>query len=246
MNSINGKTAIITGSARGIGKKIAESFVKNGANVVIVDILTEEIKKTVLSLKNENCNVSGYKCDITNEKAVSEMVKKVRKEFDSIDVLVNNAGITRDKLLLRMKPADWEMVIKVNLTGTFLCTQKISRVMLKQRSGKIINISSIIGIKGNAGQSNYAASKGGIIAFTKSVAKELAPRGINVNAIAPGFIKTEMTEKLPKNIKETYLHSIPMKKFGTPEDVAELVIFLASENSSYITGQTIAIDGGMI
>ncbi|MCD6102232.1 MAG: SDR family oxidoreductase, partial [Candidatus Cloacimonetes bacterium] len=158
---------------------------------------------------------------------------------------VNNAGITKDKLLMRMNLEDWENVIRVNLTGTFLCTQKVSKVMMRQRKGKILNIASVIGIVGNAGQANYAASKGGIIAFTKSIAKELAARNINVNAIAPGFIKTEMTDKLPENIQENYLKNIPLKRFGTKKDVANLALFLCCEDSNYITGQVIVVDGGM-
>jgi 3-oxoacyl-[acyl-carrier protein] reductase len=246
MKKLSQKTAIITGSARGIGKSIAEKFSENGANIVIVDILQEEIDKTVESIKVANPNVIGIKCDITQENEVENLVKQVKEQFQTIDILVNNAGITRDKLLMRMSLADWEAVIRVNLTGTFLCTQKVSKVMMRQRKGKILNIASVIGIIGNVGQANYAASKGGIIAFTKSTAKELAARNINVNAIAPGFIKTEMTEKLPDEVVENYLKSIPLKRPGYPNDIAELALFLCSEESNYITGQTIVIDGGMI
>ncbi len=246
MKKLSEKTAIITGSARGIGKSIAEKFSENGANIVIVDILQEEIDKTVSQLKVSNPNVIGIKCDITEEDEVESLVEQIKKQFQSIDILVNNAGITRDKLLMRMSLADWEAVIRVNLTGTFLCTQKVSKVMMRQRKGKILNIASVIGLIGNAGQANYAASKGGIIAFTKSTAKELAPRNINVNAIAPGFIKTEMTDKLPENIQENYLKNIPLKRFGTKKDVANLALFLCCEDSNYITGQVIVIDGGMI
>lgn len=246
MKKLSQKTAIITGSARGIGKGIAELFSENDANIVIVDIIQEEINKTVASLKESNPNVIGIKCDITKEEEVENCVKNVIKQFTSIDILVNNAGITNDKLLMRMKLEDWESVIKVNLTGTFLFTQKVSKIMIRQRKGKILNISSIIGLIGNAGQANYAASKGGIIAFTKSVAKELAARNINVNAIAPGFIKTEMTDKLPETIQEYYLKNIPLKRFGSIKDVANLALFLCCEDSDYITGQTIIIDGGML
>ena len=246
MKKLSGKTAIITGSARGIGKGIAELFSENEANIVIVDIIQDEINKTVASLKESNPNVIGIKCDITNEEEVENCVKNVIKQFTTIDILVNNAGITNDKLLMRMKLEDWESVIKVNLTGTFLFTQKVSKIMIRQRKGKILNISSVIGLIGNAGQANYAASKGGIIAFTKSVAKELAARNINVNAIAPGFIKTEMTDKLPETIQEYYLKNIPLKRFGNIKDVANLALFLCCEDSDYITGQTIIIDGGML
>ncbi|MBC8313085.1 MAG: 3-oxoacyl-[acyl-carrier-protein] reductase [Candidatus Cloacimonetes bacterium] len=246
MKNLSNKTAIITGSARGIGKDIAKKFSENAANVVIVDIIQDEINKTVKSLKKFNPNVIGIKCDITSENEVQNLVENVIEKFGSIDILVNNAGITKDKLLIRMKLSDWESVLKVNLTGTFICTQKVAKIMMKQRHGKILNISSVVGITGNAGQSNYSASKGGIIAFTKSIAKELAPRNINVNAIAPGFIETEMTEKLPAEIQQKYLESIPLNKFGKPHDIAELALFLCDNNSDYITGQTIVIDGGMI
>ena len=246
MKKLSGKTAIITGSARGIGKGIAELFSENEANIVIVDIIQDEINKTVASLKESNPNIIGIKCDITKEEEIENCVKKVVEHFSTIDILVNNAGITNDKLLMRMKLEDWESVIKVNLTGTFLFTQKVSKIMIRQRKGKILNISSVIGLIGNAGQANYAASKGGIIAFTKSVAKELAARNINVNAIAPGFIKTEMTDKLPETIQEYYLKNIPLKRFGNIKDVANLALFLCCEDSDYITGQTIIIDGGML
>ncbi|MBS3740530.1 MAG: 3-oxoacyl-[acyl-carrier-protein] reductase [Candidatus Cloacimonetes bacterium] len=246
MKNLLEKVAIVTGAARGIGKSIAQALLELGAQVIIIDLNQEEIDKTVEELTKVNENIFGYVCDITSIKTVGKMVKSISKDFGSIDILINNAGITSDKLLIRMKQSDWQKVIDVNLTGTYNCTQKISRIMMKQRSGKIVNISSIIGIMGNAGQANYAASKGGIIAFTKSVAKELAPRGINVNAIAPGFIKTKMTDKLSDGVKEEYLAQIPMKKFGTPSEVADLAIFLCSKNSEYITGQTIAIDGGMV
>ncbi|MCK4358271.1 MAG: 3-oxoacyl-[acyl-carrier-protein] reductase [Candidatus Cloacimonetes bacterium] len=246
MKKLSGKTAIITGSARGIGKGIAELFSENEANIVIVDIIQDEINKTVASLKESNPNVIGIKCDITKEQEIENCVKNVIKQFTTIDILVNNAGITNDKLLMRMKLEDWQSVIQVNLTGTFLFTQKVSKIMIRQRKGKILNISSVIGLIGNAGQANYAASKGGIIAFTKSVAKELAARNINVNAIAPGFIKTEMTDKLPETIQEYYLKNIPLKRFGNIKDVANLALFLCSEDSDYITGQTIIIDGGML
>ncbi len=246
MKKLSEKTAIITGSARGIGKSIAEKFSENGANIVIVDILQEEIDKTVESIKVANPNIIGIKCNITKEDEVESCVKRVLERFESIDILVNNAGITKDKLLMRMSLADWEAVIRVNLTGTFLFTQKVSKIMMRQRKGKILNIASVIGLIGNAGQANYAASKGGIIAFTKSIAKELASRNINVNAIAPGFIKTEMTDKLPEPIQESYLKNIPLKRFGTKKDVANLALFLCCEDSDYITGQVIVIDGGMI
>ncbi|MGC9336986.1 MAG: 3-oxoacyl-[acyl-carrier-protein] reductase [Candidatus Cloacimonadia bacterium] len=246
MENFSEKTAIVTGSAQGIGKAIANEFVRRGANIVVVDLDQEKIDDAVAEIKTINRNVFGVRCDVTQESQVEELVKQAKEQFQTIDILVNNAGITRDKLLMRMSLADWEAVLRVNLTGTFLCTQKVSKVMMRQRKGKILNIASVIGIIGNAGQSNYAAAKAGIIAFTKSVAKELASRNINVNAIAPGFIKTAMTDMLSQEVVDEYLAKIPLKRFGTPDDVAKLACFLCSEEANYITGQTIVIDGGMI
>lgn len=246
MENFSEKTAIVTGSAQGIGKAIANEFVRRGANIVVVDMDQEKIDDAVAEMKTINRNVFGVRCDVTQESQVEELVKQAKEQFQTIDILVNNAGITRDKLLMRMSLADWEAVLRVNLTGTFLCTQKVSKVMMRQRKGKILNIASVIGIIGNAGQSNYAAAKAGIIAFTKSVAKELASRNINVNAIAPGFIKTAMTDMLSQEVVDEYLAKIPLKRFGTPDDVAKLACFLCSEEANYITGQTIVIDGGMI
>ncbi len=246
MNRFDGKVAIITGSARGIGKSIARLFAKQGAQVVIVDILQKEINATVHEFISEGLKAVGSQCNITSEEEVENFIKDIYQQFGSIDILVNNAGITADNLIIRMKKNDWDKVLNVNLTGIFICTQKAARFMMKQRHGKIVNVSSIIGFIGNAGQANYAATKGGIIAFTKSVAKELASRNINVNAVAPGFIQTAMTDALPEEIQQKYLENIPIKRFGTPEDVGKLVLFLSSEDADYITGQTIIIDGGMI
>ena len=246
MNRFDGKIALITGSARGIGKSIARLFAKQGAQVVIADILQEDIDATVQEFTSEGLKAAGYQCNITSEEEVENMMKDVYQQFNSIDILINNAGITADTLLIRMKKIDWDKVINVNLTGTFICTQKATKYMMKQRHGKIVNISSVIGFIGNFGQANYAASKGGIIAFTKSVSKELASRNINVNAVAPGFIRTAMTDALPEEIQQKYLENISLKRFGTPEDVGKLVLFLSSEDADYITGQTIIIDGGMI
>ncbi len=246
MNRFDGKIALITGSARGIGKSIARLFAKQGAQVVIADILQEDIDATVQEFTSEGLKGAGYQCNITSEEEVENMMKDVYQQFNSIDILINNAGITADTLLIRMKKIDWDKVINVNLTGTFICTQKATKYMMKQRHGKIVNISSVIGFIGNFGQANYAASKGGIIAFTKSVSKELASRNINVNAVAPGFIRTAMTDALPEEIQQKYLENISLKRFGTPEDVGKLVLFLSSEDADYITGQTIIIDGGMI
>jgi len=246
VNRFDGKIALITGSARGIGKSIARLFAKQGAQVVIADIFQEDIDATVHEFTSEDLKAAGYKCDITSEEEVRNMMKDIYQQFNSIDILINNAGITADTLFIRMKKIDWDKVINVNLTGTFICTQKAAKYMMKQRHGKIVNISSVIGFIGNFGQANYAASKGGIIAFTKSVSKELASRNINVNAVAPGFIRTAMTDALPEEIQQKYLENISLKRFGTPEDVGKLVLFLSSEDADYITGQTIIIDGGMI
>jgi len=246
VNRFDGKVAVITGSARGIGKSIARLFAEQGAQVVIADILQDDIDKTVDEFTSEGLKAAGFQCNITSEEEVENFMKDIYKKFSSIDILINNAGITADTLLIRMKKIDWDKVINVNLTGTFICTQKAAKYMMKQRHGKIVNVSSVIGFIGNFGQANYAASKGGIIAFTKSVSKELASRNINVNAVAPGFIRTAMTDALPEEIQQKYLENISLKRFGTPEDVGKLVLFLSSEDADYITGQTIIIDGGMI
>lgn len=246
MNFFKDKVALITGSARGIGKSIAAHLAEKSAHVIIVDILEEAIQDTVSEFTSNGYKAVGSQCDITSEEAVSSLMKDAYDRFGSLDILVNNAGITADTLLIRMNLTDWQKVMNVNLTGTFICTQKAAKYMMKQRSGKIVNLSSVIGFIGNYGQANYAATKGGIIAFTKSVAKELAARNINVNAVAPGFIKSEMTDKLSEEIQKKYLENIPLKRFGTLDDVAKLVTFLCSDQADYITGQTIIIDGGMI
>ncbi|RLC47715.1 MAG: 3-oxoacyl-ACP reductase [Candidatus Cloacimonadota bacterium] len=241
-----GKTAIITGSAQGIGKAIAKKFSECNCNLVLIDVNKEKLDLTVKELSHEKIKIKAYKVDITDESKLDIVVNDIKTQLPSIDILVNNAGVTRDALLLRMSEQDWDDVMNVNLKGTFLCTKKFAKIMIKQRSGKIINIASIIGQIGNAGQANYAASKAGIIAFTKSIAKELASRNINVNAVAPGFIKTEMTDRLPTEIVERYKAKIPLNRFGNPEDVAEIVLFLASEQANYITGETINADGGLV
>ena len=239
------KVAIITGGARGIGKEIALTFAREGANICNCDVDDEALAETTRELESTGRQVVGRKVDVTNFSQVQEMVQKVLDKFSKIDILINNAGITRDNLLLRMKEEEWDAVLDVNLKGTFNCTKAVSKVMVKQRSGKIVSIASTIGLMGNAGQSNYAASKGGIISFTKSVAKEFGSRNINVNAIAPGFIKTEMTAKIPEDLKDSILKMTPLNRFGEPSDVANLALFLASENSQYITGHVIQVDGGM-
>ena len=240
------KVALITGGARGIGQAIALTFAREGADIVVADVNLEIAQKTALEIQDLGRKVLALEMDVTNYEKVEEGVNKILDKMGKVDILVNNAGITKDNLLLRMSQADWDAVINVNLKGTFNCIKAVTRPMIKQRSGRIISIASIIGLMGNPGQANYAASKAGIIALTKTAAKELASRNINANAVAPGFIQTEMTAKLSEEIKKKMLEAIPLGKLGTPEDVANVCLFLASQESSYITGQTITIDGGMV
>ncbi len=244
---LKGKTAIITGGSRGIGREIAIRLAKAGANIVVNYTNNSEAAKKVVSEAEElGVEAMSVKADVSKDEEVESLVKQVLKRFDSIDILVNNAGITRDGLIIRMSEKDFDDVININLKGAFHCTKHISKVMIKQRSGKIINISSVVGIIGNAGQSNYSAAKAGLIGFTKSIARELASRNINVNAVAPGFIETDMTFTLSENVKEEMLHSIPLKKAGKPQYIADTVLFLSSSMSDYITGQVINVDGGMV
>jgi 3-oxoacyl-[acyl-carrier protein] reductase len=243
---LKGKVALITGGARGIGREIAVTFAKEGCCVNICDISSENLRAFKEEMKSQDLEVKELTVDVTNLKQVEEMSNIILDKSKKIDILVNNAGITRDALLVRMNEEDWDLVIDVNLKGTFNCSKIVSRAMMKQRGGKIINIASIIGLMGNAGQANYAASKAGIIALTKSLAKELGSRNINVNAIAPGFIQTEMTARLPESIKKEMLARIPLGRFGSTGDVANLALFLASPASDYITGQVFQVDGGML
>ena len=245
---LSGKVALITGSARGIGKAIALELANHGANIVINDILPKnEIDKTLEEVKQISNNAVGIRADITSVNEVKNMVKEIVNKFGKIDILVNNAGITRDSLLIRMKEEDWDAVIKINLKGTFNCSKSVAKYMMRQKStDKIVNISSVIGLVGNIGQVNYAASKAGIIGLTKSMAKELALRNINVNAIAPGFIETDMTKKLPEKVRQDLQQHIPLKRLGTVEDIAKVVNFLVSDAANYITGQVINVDGGMV
>ncbi|MCC6759347.1 MAG: 3-oxoacyl-[acyl-carrier-protein] reductase [Candidatus Omnitrophica bacterium] len=239
------ETVLITGATRGIGKAIALAFAKEGADVALVgrnEAALQQISDEIKALGRE-CSFFG--CDVANSQNVQETVNKILDKHSRIDILVNNAGITRDNLLLRMSENDWDDVIGTNLKGVFNFTKAVSRAMLKAKKGKIISIASIIGITGNAGQANYAASKAGIIGFTKSVAKELASRGITANAIAPGYIETEMTGQLKDELREGILKMIPLGRLGTVEDVANISLFLASKEADYITGQTIVVDGGM-
>lgn len=242
------KVALITGGARGIGKKIAEKFARNGYNIVINYVSEKtDVNKLESDLsQNGKVEVLCIKCDVTEFNSCQEMVKKAVDKFGKIDVLINNAGITKDNLLMRMKEEDFDKVINVNLKGTFNMTKNVISYMMKKRSGRIVNISSVVGVSGNSGQANYAASKAGIIGFTKSVAKELASRNILANAVAPGFIETDMTDVLSESVKESIYSQIPLKKMGKPEEVANAVYFLGSDENTYITGQVLNVDGGMI
>lgn len=239
------KVVLVTGAGGGIGKAVALKFSQLGAKVVVADVLEEFSLSTASQITGQGGESLAVTVDVSQISSVEEMVKKILDKFGRIDILINNAGITRDNLLLRMKEEDWDKVISINLKGVFNCTKTVIRSMMKQRWGKIVNIASIIGIIGNAGQSNYAASKGGVISLTKSWAKEFASRNINVNAIAPGFIRTKMTDKLSPEIKEKINQQIPLKRFGEAEDVANLCVFLSSDESNYITGEVVKLDGGM-
>jgi 3-oxoacyl-[acyl-carrier protein] reductase len=236
---------LVTGSARGIGREIATAFAKEGAIAIISDINAESCQKTAQELVAQGFKADFAACDVTKLAAVEEMVNKLLDKYSRLDILVNNAGITKDNLFLRMREEEWDAVITVNLKGTFNCCKAVSKSMLKARKGKIISIASVIGILGNIGQANYAASKAGIIGLTKSLAREFASRNITVNAIAPGYIKTDMTDQLKEEARQKILQAIPLQRMGLPEDVAGVCMFLASKNADYITGQTIKVDGGM-
>ena len=243
---LKGKNAIVTGGSRGIGKAIALELAQNGANIIINYTSNQEAaEKTVKEIQQLGVKALAICCDVRDADAIKKMIDRIEEDFDTIDILVNNAGITRDNLLLRMKEEEWQQVMDVNLKGVFLCTKAVIRKMIKQKQGRIINISSVVGVIGNAGQANYSASKAGVIGFTKSIAREVSTKGINVNAVAPGFIDTDMTAILSEDIKENLLNNIPLKRFGKPEDVANLVVFLSSDKSNYITGEVINVDGGM-
>jgi len=243
---LSGKVALVTGSARGIGRSIAEAFSAEGAIVVVNDVGNDAgARETLAAITGSGGNGTVEMFDVSEAAQVDAGVKNILAAHGRIDVLVNNAGITRDNLLLRMSEEEFDAVIRVNLKGTYLMTKTVTRHMMKQRSGKVVNISSVVGMMGNAGQSNYAAAKAGILGFTKAIARELAPRNITVNAIAPGFIRTAMTAGLPEAVQKTFLAQIPLGRFAEPQEVAELALFLASDASSYITGQVIGINGGM-
>jgi 3-oxoacyl-[acyl-carrier protein] reductase len=246
MKILEGKTALITGASRGIGKSIALTFAKEGADIAFSDLFYDD---NTIALENElremGIKAKGFASDASSYNDGEKLINDVVQEFGKIDILVNNAGITRDNLLMRMNESDWDLVIKVNLKSIFNLTKAIQKVMLKQRFGSIINMSSVVGIEGNAGQSNYSASKAGLIGFTKSIAQELGSRNIRCNAIAPGFIETEMTAKLPEDVRKSWAEKIPLKRGGKPQDVANVALFLASDLSDYITGQVISVCGGM-
>ncbi|KGR92108.1 3-oxoacyl-ACP reductase [Ureibacillus massiliensis 4400831 = CIP 108448 = CCUG 49529] len=246
MGKLDGKVAVVTGASRGIGRAIALLLAKEGAKVVVNYSGSEQKAIQVVDeITSMGTEAIAVQANVSNAESVQNLMETAIKEFGSIDVLVNNAGITRDNLLMRMKEDEWDDVINTNLKGVFLCTKAVTRQMMKQRSGRIINISSIVGVMGNAGQANYVAAKAGVIGLTKTTARELASRNILVNAIAPGFITTEMTDELSEDLKNAMLAQIPLAKLGQPEDIAKAVVFLASEDSSYMTGQTLHIDGGM-
>ncbi len=246
MKLLEGKVALITGGARGIGKAIALTLAAEGANIAFSDLrIDEQAQELERELASQNVKAKGYASDASSFEDSEKLINDVTAEFGKIDILVNNAGITRDNLLMRMSEADWDLVIKVNLKSIFNMTKAVQKVMLKQRYGTIINMSSVVGLDGNAGQSNYSASKAGLVGFTKSIAMELGSRNIRCNAIAPGFIETDMTAKLPEEVRKSWAEQIPLRRGGKPEDVANVALFLASDLSSYVTGQVISVCGGM-
>ncbi len=246
MNLLQGKNVLITGATRGIGKGIAQVFAQNGANVAFTYVLSDEKARELEKELSVNSKVKGYKSDAADYEKAQILIDEILKDFGSIDVLINNAGITKDNLLLRMSSEDWTKVIQTNLDSVFNLTKAVIKPMMKQRDGVIINMSSVVGIKGNAGQANYSASKAGIIGFSKSVALELGSRNIRCNVVAPGFIETEMTEVLDQKIVQEWRNNIPLKRGGKPTDVANACLFLSSPLASYITGQVISVDGGML
>ncbi|RLQ92700.1 3-oxoacyl-[acyl-carrier-protein] reductase [Planomicrobium sp. Y74] len=247
MSDLTGKTAIITGASRGIGAEIAKRFALAGANVVVNYSGSQQKAEAVVEAINENGGKAiAVKANVADADAVKAMVDETMTTFGTVDILVNNAGITRDNLMMRMKDDEWDDVINTNLKGVFVCTKAVTRQMMKQRSGRIVNIASIVGVMGNAGQANYVASKAGVIGLTKTTARELASRGITANAVAPGFITTDMTDQLNEEIQKTMMSQIPLGRFGKPEEVAKAALFLASDEASYMTGQTLHLDGGMV
>jgi 3-oxoacyl-[acyl-carrier protein] reductase len=245
MSDLNGRVAIVTGASRGIGRAISIALADHGATLAVTDILTDAVCAFADELRNQGRTAQAFMLDVTDTASIEATVEGVLDRFGRIDILVNNAGITRDQLLMRMNREDWDLVIRLNLTGAFACTQAVLRPMLKQRSGRIVSISSVVGQMGNAGQSNYAASKAGLIGFSKAVAREVAGRNITVNVVAPGLIDTDMTRALPEAVRSAWVSKVPLARFGSPEDVAAAVCFLASDEAAYITGQVLAVNGGM-
>lgn len=244
--TLKGKNALVTGGYRGIGKAIALKLASMGANVAVNDIGDIETAADTLSeIRAFGVEAEAIQANVAVEEDVQKLFAKFMERFGRIDILINNAGITRDGLLMKMKESDWQAVLDVNLKGVFLCTKAAVRPMMLQKSGSIVNITSVVGITGNAGQANYSASKAGVIGFTKSIAKEIGSKGVRVNAVAPGFIHTKMTEALPEDVKNAYMANIPLKRYGEPEEVAEVVTFLCEERSKYMTGQVLKVDGGM-
>ncbi len=244
---LKGKVALVTGGAQGIGRSIAKELAMAGADLALADINLARVEETAAALAQETgCKAIGVKMDVSNIADAEEGVKKTVDKYGRLDILVNNAGVTRDGLIMRMSDADWDLVIAINLKGTFNCIKAVTRGMLKQKSGRIVNIASVVGLMGNAGQANYSASKAGVIGLTKTTAKELASRGITVNAVAPGFIKTAMTDALSDEAKQNLQRLIPLGRLGEAEDVAKAVLFLASDEAAYITGQVLTVDGGMV
>ena len=241
-----GKTAIVTGASRGIGAAIAQRLCEVGANVVLCSRSTESVSQTASMLTDKGYTAHAMAADVSKKEDVEALIEETIAQYSQIDILVNNAGITRDMFLMRLKDEDWEAVLQTNLTGTMYCTRAVLRPMIRQKSGRIINISSIVGLMGNPGQASYAAAKAGIIGLTKTTAKEVGTRGITVNAIAPGFITTDMTAKIPEELQKKILEMIPLQYYGTPDVVADAVCFLASDAAHYITGQTLQVDGGMV
>ncbi len=243
MGEFDGQVAVVTGGARGIGAEIARRLARGGARVVCADVL--DTTDIVAEINDAGGAAEGRELNVTDLQAAAESIKAIHEAHGRLDILVNNAGVTRDGLLVRMKPEDWDLVLEINLDGVFKVTQPAAKLMMRQRSGRIVNVASVVGLMGNAGQTNYAASKAGLIGFTKSLARELGPRNVTVNAVAPGFIQTPMTDKLTNEQRETLLSNVAIPRLGTPEDVAEAVAFLAGPNASYITGVTLNISGGL-
>ncbi|MCD6124171.1 3-oxoacyl-[acyl-carrier-protein] reductase [bacterium] len=239
------RVAIVTGAGRGIGAAIARKLAENGAKVALVDINENDLKARLEEIEKNGGTAKYFLCDVSDWEQVNQTVEQINKLWGKIDILVNNAGITKDNLILRMTPEDWDAVMRVNLKGAFLFTKAVVRPMMRNKYGKIVNISSVVGIFGNAGQANYSASKAGLLGFTKSVAKEFAKKGIRCNAVAPGFIETDMTKGLPEDVKNTFINNTPLGYPGSPDDVANVVVFLCSPESDYITGEIIRVDGGM-